>query len=105
MLCDSTEHPKHRFYFIKKQAQLSLNYHQISSNKHFISSSVYYQLREEDLRKNLSLRGKYKEIKSLTDKISDFKEKLGDMDVAHLERERRKLKKTLEDFDRDVSYS
>lgn len=59
------------------------------------------KLREEDLRKNLSLRSKYKELKTLSDKISDFKEKLGDLDVAHLERERRRLKKLMEEFDRD----
>ena len=65
--------------------------------------TLCYQLREEDLRKNSSLRGKFKEVKLLSDKISDLKERLGDMDVAHLERERRKLKKMMEDFDRDVS--
>ena len=70
---------------------------------HFILD-VSFQLREEDLRKNLSLISKWKEIKSLTDKIGDLKDKLGDLDVAHLERERRRLKKQMEEFDRDVCY-
>ena len=43
MLCvlirgDSNEHPQHRF-FMKKNAKVSLNYHQISSNTHLISSA------------------------------------------------------------------
>ena len=50
----------------------------------------------------MSLRSKWKEIKSLSDKISDLKERLGDLDVAHLEREKRCLMKQLEEFDRDV---
>ena len=35
---DSNVHPQHKA-FMKKYANFSLNYHQISSNTHFISSS------------------------------------------------------------------
>ena len=60
------------------------------------------QTRERELLDNLQLRKKMKEIDSVDEKIAELKEKLGDIDVTHLNRDRKRLLQQQEDFMKEV---
>ncbi|XP_060561862.1 DNA repair protein RAD50-like isoform X1 [Ruditapes philippinarum] len=56
------------------------------------------KVRELDLQNNLNLRNKQKEIEKISRKIVDLESKLGDLDVAYLDRERRRLQREMENL-------
>ncbi|XP_052793219.1 DNA repair protein RAD50-like isoform X2 [Mya arenaria] len=56
------------------------------------------KLREQDLKNNLILRAKQRESREIRVKIAELEEKLGDIDVAYLDQERRKLESKLQDL-------
>ena len=49
------------------------------------------------------MRNKQKEIEKISKKIVDLKSKLGDLDVAYLNRERRRLQNEMESLTKQVS--
>ncbi|KAL4230576.1 DNA repair protein rad50 [Mactra antiquata] len=60
------------------------------------------KVRELDLQNNLNLRNKEKEIDKVGHEIDDLKEKLGGLDVAYLDRERRRLQKETERLTKEL---
>ncbi|CAG2192451.1 RAD50 [Mytilus edulis] len=63
------------------------------------------QTRERELLDNLQLRKKTKEIDDVQQKIADLKEQLGDIDVTHLDRERKRLQTQQEELMKEKHHA